>query len=445
MTTHLTAEQMRNYSVRRVTVIELGKLTEHLHGCRRCYEAYLTVLQRRFPIEIDFEELGGLKGWHLQGRQLTEYVEARMSELDFDYASLHLRECPDCDRRVNDALRDWLDHTPSNKLTTFADSSTSQRMYLPGFFSNASPLARVAAALVLVISFALILWAIVGVRSQQPKIAVTPGAEEHSSERDIAKEESLIKPSDPIVGSKSAHPPNTIATAQPNSPSHIGGAKAAEPKTNIEAELIAKDLRMPRAIEIFDKSPEPTVRGTAAHVESFAVLIPFSTLTRDEQPTFAWSPLTGATSYTVSVYDSRMRLVLTSEPVTDTHWSIPARLQRGAVYTWIVAAARNGETVMAPALPTRAEFKIIAKSELVKIRRKLEGIKSHAARAVICAEEGLLDDAEREFRTYLALNPDDDRVKELLNTIESWRRLRSFVSETPTVNTRTKQNRFPHS
>src|SRR5262245_40998310 len=106
MTTHLSAEQMRNYSIRRVPVDEIGKLTEHLHGCRTCYAAYLAVLERRFPIEIDFEELGGLKGWHLQGPDLMDYVEARMSQIDFDYASLHVRECTDCEQRVNDALRD---------------------------------------------------------------------------------------------------------------------------------------------------------------------------------------------------------------------------------------------------------------------------------------------------------------------------------------------------
>jgi hypothetical protein len=79
--------------------------------------------------------------------------------------------------------------------------------------------------------------------------------------------------------------------------------------------------------------------------------------------------------------------------------------------------------MIAPALPTRAEFKIIEKSTLLRISQKIDGIRSRAARGVIYAEAGLLDEAEREFRTHLTLSPVDDRAKRLLATVESWRRL----------------------
>jgi hypothetical protein len=138
-------------------------------------------------------------------------------------------------------------------------------------------------------------------------------------------------------------------------------------------------------------------------------------------------------SYAVSVYNSNLRLVRTSGPLTEAQWSIPERLRRGAVYTWTVAAVRDGKEITAPALPTRAEFTVIGELELLRLNRRIKGTLSHAARGVIYAEAGLLDEAEREFRTHLTLSPSDDRAKKLLETVESWRRLRPYRAASPTT------------
>lgn len=431
MTTHLTAEQMQNYLVRRVSVEELGKFSEHLHGCRTCYGAYLTVLQRRFPIEIDFDELGGLKGWHLEGLELVDYVEGRMSELDFDYASLHLQECVACEQRVNDALRNWLEDVPSTTSTNERHAAP-WRKYLPGIHSTSSPRSRLATAFVLVIGFALVLWGVVELKRHERQVAKAP-VEAPSPEPPHYKETTPPKNSDPGVVSDPGRRAKRLAEGQPASSLHSGNASAAERQNEIERALIARNLVMPAAIEIFDKSPAVAVRGSSTHIESFAVIRPFSTLVSDEQPTFTWTALSGATSYAVSVYNSNLRLVRTSGSLTEAQWTIPERLRRGALYTWTVAAVRDGKAITAPALPTRAEFTVIAELELLRLNRRIKGTLSHAARGVIYAEEGLLDEAEREFRTHLTLSPSDDRAKKLLETVESWRRLRPYRAASPTT------------
>jgi lipoprotein NlpI len=58
---------------------------------------------------------------------------------------------------------------------------------------------------------------------------------------------------------------------------------------------------------------------------------------------------------------------------------------------------------------------------------------SHAARGVLYAEAGLLDEAEMEFQTHLNLRPADERVKGLLRIVKSWRSEESYLPPSPTT------------
>jgi hypothetical protein len=58
---------------------------------------------------------------------------------------------------------------------------------------------------------------------------------------------------------------------------------------------------------------------------------------------------------------------------------------------------------------------------------------SHAARGVLYAKAGLLDEAEEEFQTHLVLLPADERVKRLLEIVKSWRDPESYQPPSPTT------------
>jgi hypothetical protein len=179
---------------------------------------------------------------------------------------------------------------------------------------------------------------------------------------------------------------------------------------------------VPPAIAMLDRTPAIAVRGNRTSAQSFSIVRPFATLIKNDRPTFRWTELSGATSYTVSVFDAALNLIRTSEPLTDTQWLMPEPLGAGIVYTWTVTARKDGYEVVAPAPPARAEFKILGKSELIKLNRLLSRTASNAARGVLYAEVGLLDEAEKEFQTHIALRPADERVKQLLQAVQSWRR-----------------------
>src|SRR6185295_4850365 len=210
-----------------------------------------------------------------------------------------------------------------------------------------------------------------------------------------------------------------------STPDHVSiGAhseKGEVRENEVDRVLIAKNLTMPLAIEMLDRTPSIVVRGNQASIQSYAIVRPFATAISNDRPTFSWTALNGATSYRVSVFDADLHLIKTSKPLNETQWMMPDHLQPGIVYTWTVTALKDGQEIVAPAPPARAEFKILGKTELRKLTRMISTTSSHATRGVLYAEAGLLDEAEREFRYHLDLGPSDDRVKKLLQVVESWR------------------------
>lgn len=417
MTTHLTAQQMQNYLVRQLSVAELGRMGEHLHGCRSCYQAYLSVLQTRFPIEIDFDELAGLKGWHLEGEELANYLAGRMNQVDLDYARLHLQECGSCKQRVYDNAKNWPEHSASREGAR-EKYEGPWRKYLPAFHSIPSSRWQFAAALLLVIGFALVLWAIQQSGPEKPQMAQEkPSGTIHSNN---VPDRATAPPPAPLgTGSDSsvedsAHQQIGIS---PNRDTGEVGRRTGRG----ELALLAKDLIMPPAIEILDRTPSMAVRGNQASIQSFTIVRPFTTVISTDRPTFYWTALSGATSYTVSVFDADLHLVITSKPLTETQWLLPDRLEAGVIYTWTVTARKDGQEIIAPAPPARAEFTILGNPKLLKLNTMVSRTKSHAARGFLYAEAGLLDEAEKELRTHLGLWPTDKRANRFLHRVRSWR------------------------
>ena len=97
------------------------------------------------------------------------------------------------------------------------------------------------------------------------------------------------------------------------------------------------------------------------------------------------------------------------------------RMKRGVVYTWIVVALKDGEERLAPMAPARAEFRVIGMRESGRLRDATRLSKSDAARGVLYAREGMLDNAERAFEKHLRSVPHDRRARELLAKVRSWR------------------------
>ena len=107
-------------------------------------------------------------------------------------------------------------------------------------------------------------------------------------------------------------------------------------------------------------SDGPILRGREpAAAPGFTLLAPLSTEVPGGRPDFRWTPLAGAESYRVTVFDRDFNKVADSGPLSRTDWT-PDRPLPGGTYTWQVKARRDGAEITAPgpSLP-QAFFQVI--------------------------------------------------------------------------------------
>jgi hypothetical protein len=424
MTVHLSTRQIEDYAEHKLSRADWARVNEHLFACEDCYQYFLGIFQasRRFPIEIDLDGMAGLKDWHLQGEELKLYAEGRMDELDLDYADLHLNACGWCREEVShfSEFTSKLEHYLSKRHAPLKRLPAHRKYFLHlGDIPFTWSTARVAgaAALTLLLISAILFWPTSGTEPRVDEASLPVQSQEEGSSPAQATDTSRPAQASLSDANGRAGKPNSRVSSTHTS---SNGEKGGNVWQELEASLIAENLIMPSVIEVFDRS-SVVLRGDDNKGEYFNVTSPYSTVISDALPIFQWTALNGASSYVVTIYDARLNLIKTSGPVTETQWLMSGRLQRGAKYTWTVTALKGGKEIIAPTLPARAEFKIIGEPERAKLSSKIQQMHSGAARGILYAKAGLLDEAEQELRTHLFQHPADRRAKSLLRTIKSWR------------------------
>jgi hypothetical protein len=154
------------------------------------------------------------------------------------------------------------------------------------------------------------------------------------------------------------------------------------------------------------------------------VIDPIGIILLSDRPTFRWSPLDGATAYTVEVFDEKLNPVITSPQLTKTAWVPPRSLRRGHVYSWQVTALKGGEDVSSPRPPaSMAKFRILDEAlanEVIQARRDYAS--SHLTLALIYSKAGLLEETEREIRALQKANPNSLIPSSLLANLNAMRR-----------------------
>jgi hypothetical protein len=156
----------------------------------------------------------------------------------------------------------------------------------------------------------------------------------------------------------------------------------------------------------------------------FGPTYPVGVVVDADQPTLEWSPADNASEYRVSVFDESFNVIATSGWLKDTHWTLETPLSRGRSYVWQVTARVDDREVVASAPPqpeSRFAVTSIEQSAQLAALRKRAG-DSHLALAVLLAEAGVLDEAERELILARAANPESSAVKRLQGSLSALRR-----------------------
>jgi hypothetical protein len=158
--------------------------------------------------------------------------------------------------------------------------------------------------------------------------------------------------------------------------------------------------------------------------QRFTLQSPVGKVVSSTQPAFRWTPLAGAVSYVVEVYDEQFNLVTKSAATQKIEWTPPQALPRGRLYAWQVKASRDGQEIIAPKPPaTQARFRVLAQAqadELARARRDYPS--AHLTLGLLYTRAGLLDEAEKELRVVQAANPNAASVRRLLANVQALRR-----------------------
>jgi predicted Zn-dependent protease len=95
-------------------------------------------------------------------------------------------------------------------------------------------------------------------------------------------------------------------------------------------------------------------------------------------------------------------------------------LKRGGIYTWTIRAVnKEGD---ASSVVSQGKFRVLSQDKVRELNQLKTSSQSHFAIGLFYAREGMVADAEREFRVLLKANPNSPVLKKLIKDVGSWQK-----------------------
>jgi len=405
MTEHLSSQTIELLTTRRLAPADLVPATRHLAGCVQCRQkaAELAEVFSRMPqVQTEFESHGA-KPLHLDYEEIEGYVDDSLAVKDREIVKRHLASCSACmnEARELESLRDNL-HTYPALASELAPSKPARESFWRSVFkSRPQRLAFVAVAFLLIVVATVLL-----IRRPAPQqIANRNSAPNSNQNQQVANAN---------TGASNDQTASNDASDVASASSYEGIINQAITAQKITTPATMRDL----------VGKESKLLGPSDKTDRFALVSPVATVVRNSRPTFRWQGLDGATSYSVAILDSNLNVVDKSNPISGLSWTSGRALRRNVVYTWQVTALKEGREITAPAAPAReARFRILSSEKTAALTRvPTEIARSHLKLGILYANDGLLDDAEREFRAAIAANDEGALARKLLQGVRQMRR-----------------------
>jgi hypothetical protein len=421
LTEHLSQNQVQGYCQRRLPVVELLSVSDHVDTCKDCREQIETVLNGDAAFFAMRSEVFGADSdsTHATVEQTASDVDGTLLGEELQTVSDHLHRCEQCTRAVDDlrAFKDQIAHQINVQYSPASVPARSEGrrrrlVFLPSFAVRYPTFAIGAALTVLVV--AVTGWFVWRAMQKEPitaDIAVSPPPLQQEPPIDQVPVIAQLNDSD---GRVTLNQTGQLSGVDRLPPTYQNIVKEALTNQRIEASPSLKGLvRPPSSLMSADRN------GV-----NFSVIEPAGKVLLTDRPTFHWSELTGATSYVVEIYDSQLNLVVASAQLTARSWAPPKSLALGRVYSWQVKAIEDDKTFVAPRPPApQAKFRILDGAtidELAEARRAYAS--SHLLMGMLYAKAGLLDEARQEFRALEAANPGSEIARKLLASLTPARR-----------------------
>jgi len=360
MTSHLSGERIERYLARTLSPADVLSLHDHIGACAECRHAVEEAsLARAMPAAVPllWDGADACRSHHLSEDEMVALVAGCLPEPRRAEAVGHAAECEIC--------RDSVAAMESERVQPAA-----------------TPIRRRASGWVaLAIAAALLIGVLVHYRAGHPG-APAPSAI-LASVRDAG------------------------GTVELDASGALRGLESASPE---ELDLVRDALRqgaLPAGTSLTAEAPGVLLAPDAGGPAPFSLIGPIDTRVLSDRPVFTWRPHPGATAYQVLVTSDTLDPLARSERIAATEWQPAAALPRGVVLLWQVRAWRGGEMVSAPAPPAPpARFAIAGEAvaaRLAELRKSSQP--SHLLAAVLCAREGLRDEAAQEIRELARENP----------------------------------------
>jgi Putative zinc-finger len=385
---HLTDTQIDQYCLRKLPARELLSVSDHMSGCETCREKMENALagdSAFFALrsEVFGETVSGPA--HPPFDQIAEYVDNDLSGEELQVIQDHLSRCEQCGQAAADLRAFGLPKA----------SARSESWWLRSY----PRLAFASVMILLLVAVSLYVWQIrretgQTVAPQSVSVPVIVEINDGTRRVRLDRDGRLFGLDD----------------------------LPSEYQRIVSEALTRQQLDKPQLLAEL-RRPASALMGSGDGRNRFNLIEPLGKVILTDRPVFRWSPLNGAQTYVVEVYDEKFQLAAASMRLTTNSWTAPLPLQRGAIYSWQVKAIKDGQEFIAPRPPApQARFRILEQTkseELERIGRNYGS--SHLAMALLYVQAGLLDEAEREFRTLQNDNPNSTVVMRLLADVQAMR------------------------
>lgn len=480
ITDHLSIDQIERFALRVLPAPDLSAIAEHINVCPSCLQNFREAHQRTkddVPFAFTLAPEIWFKHEHLEYEQLAGYLDSVLEVEEREIVEVHLRACERCEDSVQ-SLREFRRQIAPEMSVSYAPviqaKERDTRPPVLGWLRWQWTPAYVAAVIVVAACIGVLALFVgydktrinqqanlrvpvnnnnaASVRSDLNANLQAGGSVDASDNTQIAQRsnnsESRIAiardaPRSAAPAPQSKSPKRNITTSLPNAlppaiklhdgetvlsineAGNVVGLRDIAPANAevVKEVLLSKNIAKPADLASVI-SEGGTLRGSPAGEQSFKLLSPAQTVIANVRPILKWEAMPGATNYRVYVGDASSHEVARSGelPSSTTAWTPQVSLPRGKVYSWSVIATVNGNEVAAPAASApEMKFKVLSNESFHELMNIQSGTRSHLVLGIFYARAGMLDEAERELRLLVELNPSSPLALKLLRSVQSWR------------------------
>lgn len=426
MSEHLSGQMVESYRQRLLSTAELLEAHDHIEVCESCRQRLFKVEQVRAEasnFRLTINNLADNIPEHPDFEDFAAYVDDQLDATDREILRSHIELCRGCAEELRDLLvfKAALANAPDEP--TVLESAASPRTKLRrrwGLFHQWSQQQWSVAFAVSLVFIAMVVWIALRSDSAREIEIAKSGPTAPAAEIDSQ----VLPVSAPV---KNPEKETAVAVDEGvgrvtiNDAGRITGLESltASYRTAVRTALTKRTAQPSRAVADLVGRSE-VLMGTPETSLSFSLTTPVGTVVSSNRPVFRWQSLAGATSYSVQVFDSDFRKVATSPPLSTSEWRIENSLESGKIYSWqVIAVNAEGAEVASPTAPApEAKFKVLEQTKVNDLgRMRQEYGRSPLVMGVLYSTEGLLDDAEREFRVLLRENPRSSLAHKLLREV----------------------------